>query len=89
MEAIGKDKKECESFQDGILKQGLYTAVIEYWDYLRKLHVNFFDSDRDNATIKRLLDNDNYFGANNLQSLYFKSALTVLVDKLQDDINDL
>lgn len=71
------------------MKQGLYTTVIKYWDYLRKLHTSFFESSRDDDTIRGLLDDDEYAGANALQSTYLKSALKVLVEKLQGDVDDL
>lgn len=83
------DANVCENFDSGILKQGLYVAVIKYWDYLRELNTNFLNSKRGIADIRNFLSQDELSYSSQLEELYFKSALTALVDKLQSDINNL
>jgi hypothetical protein len=37
---------ECEEFNQGILKKGIYSSVIKYWDFLRQLNHDFVESKR-------------------------------------------
>ena len=41
----------CEAFNQGILKKGIYSSVIKYWDFLRQLNHDFLESNRSQATI--------------------------------------
>ena len=49
-------KTDCENFNQGILKKGIYSSVIKYWDFLRQLNHDFLESDRSTATIIRFLN---------------------------------
>lgn len=79
----------CEAFNEGILRQGLYASVIKYWDYLRQLNTDFFNSRRTITEIRGFLNEPRLQSAEILQSRYFKSALGVLVTKLESDIDNL
>lgn len=46
----------CESFNQGILKKGIYSSVIKYWDFLRQINHDFLESPRTNATIRQFLN---------------------------------
>jgi len=83
------DRDTCESFNEGILKQGLYPSVIKYWDYLRQLNSDFMTSARTLDDIKSLFNDEQLKTAEIMQEYYFKSALNALVKKLEDDIDTL
>ena len=79
----------CENFTEGILKQGMYASVIKYWDYLRQLNNDFFNSDRKPTDIRKFLNEARLKSAEILQARYFKSALSVLVQQLESDVDNL
>jgi hypothetical protein len=79
----------CESYNEGILKKGLYSAVIKYWDFLRQLNHDFMESPRTNATIRDFLNDPRIILAERMEDYYFRKALSMLVDKLEVDINNL
>jgi hypothetical protein len=79
----------CEDFNQGILKKGVYSSVIKYWDFLRQLNHDFMESPRTNATIRTFLNDQRLQLAERMQDYYFRQALAMLVDKLEVDINSL
>ena len=83
------DKSICEEFQDGIMRQGLYTSTIKYWDYMKKLHTEFFTSERTRIFVKRFFNDENFNNIKTNQLNFFRGALTILITKLQEDINTL
>ena len=82
-------KAECEAFNQGILKKGLYSSVIKYWDFLRQINHDFMESNRSLSTIKKFLNEPRLRTAERMQDFYFKKALTKLVSKLEQDIDYL
>ncbi len=60
-----------------------------YWDYLRELNTDFFNSARGAAEIREFLNEDRLESAEIMQGKYFKSALGVLVSRLESDIDSL
>jgi hypothetical protein len=82
-------KAECEAFNQGILKKGLYSSVIKYWDFLRQINHDFMESNRSLTTIKKFLNEPRLRTAERMQDFYFKKALTKLVSKLEQDIDYL
>ena len=82
-------RSTCEEFNQGILKKGVYSSVIKYWDFLRQLNHDFNESPRNNATIKQFLNDPRLQVAERMQDYYFKMALARLVEKLEIDINSL
>ncbi len=79
--------EECEEFNEGILKKGIYSSVIKYWDYLRQINHDFLESNRTKETIIRFMNEDRIKIAEKMQDYYFKLALSKLVTKLEDDID--
>ena len=79
----------CEDFNQGILKKGVYSSVIKYWDFLRQLNHDFSESPRDNSTIRLFLNDPRLQIAEKMEDYYFKIALGRLVEKLELDINQL
>lgn len=79
----------CETFNQGILKKGIYSSVIKYWDFLRQLNHDFMESDRTLPVIKQFLNEPRLEVAERMQDYYFKLALAKLVTKLELDIDDL
>ena len=80
---------DCESFNQGILKKGIYSSVIKYWDFLRQLNHDFLESNRTQKTIVAFLNDDRLQTAEKMQDYYFKLALSMLVGKLEEDIDYL
>lgn len=80
---------ECEAFNQGILKKGIYSSVIKYWDFLRQINHDFMESNRTMAVIKRFLNEPRLKTAERMQDFYFKKALHKLVTKLEADIDYL
>lgn len=85
-------------FSQGILKQGVYTAVVKYnnlrqifryWDYLRLLSSDFFTSKRQMADIRYFLNEPRFETANTMQDYYFKIVMLKLALQLQNDISQL
>lgn len=79
----------CEDFNQGILKKGIYSSVIKYWDFLRQLNHDFMESPRKNTTIKQFLNDQRLSQAETMQDYYFKRAIAKLVAKLEVDIDSL
>jgi hypothetical protein len=46
----------CEEFNQGILKKGVYSSVIKYWDFLRQLNHDFMESKRTSAIVRSFLN---------------------------------
>jgi hypothetical protein len=80
---------ECESFNQGILKKGIYSSVIKYWDFLRQLNHDFLESNRSQSVIRQFLNEQRLKVAERMQDYYFKIALSKLVTKLEEDIDYL
>lgn len=79
----------CEAFNQGILKKGIYSSVIKYWDFLRQINHDFLESPRTNATIRQFLNDQRMVIAERMQDFYFKRALSLLVEQLELDIEYL
>ena len=84
-----KVQAECESFNQGILKKGIYSSVIKYWDFLRQLNHDFMASNRTGPVIRQFLNEQRLKVAERMQDYYFKIALSKLVTKLEEDIDYL
>ena len=82
-------RTECESFNQGILKKGIYSSVIKYWDFLRQINHDFMESNRTTPVIKRFLNEPRLKTAERMQDFYFKRAFKKLVSKLENDIDYL
>ena len=83
------DKVLCESLQDGIMRQGLYTAGIKYWDQMRILHQEFFNSDRSRLMQKEFFNKDIYSDTRDHELTLFRASGDILVKELLLVIEDL
>jgi len=79
----------CEAFNQGILKKGIYSSVIKYWDYLRQLNHDYSNSQRKTADQYRYLNDPGLSVATEMQSKYLNISLNTLVRKLSVDIDTL
>lgn len=50
---------DCDSFMGGILKKGLYSANVAYWDNMRSMATDFNNSARDSKAIYNILNSEN------------------------------
>ncbi len=83
------DLANCESFNQGILKKGIYSSVIKYWDYLRQLNHDYNNSDRSASSRYKYLNDDDLTVAGQMQSVYLNISLNTLVNQLSSDIDSL
>lgn len=63
---------DCEAFNQGILTKGLYSSVIEYWDYLRQLNYDFLQTNRSRSMQVAYLNDPRLQIAYRMQDYYFK-----------------
>ncbi len=49
---------DCGVFMGGILKKGLYSANVAYWDNMRSMATDFNNSIRDVKSIDSILNSD-------------------------------
>eukprot|EP00826_Nyctotherus_ovalis_P066093 TRINITY_DN9746_c0_g1_i5.p2 TRINITY_DN9746_c0_g1~~TRINITY_DN9746_c0_g1_i5.p2 ORF type:complete len:126 (+),score=22.86 TRINITY_DN9746_c0_g1_i5:621-998(+) len=83
------NKSECESNQDGILKQGLHTALVKHWDHLLQLYVQFFASDRSQEVIVSMLNDAEFRQTEDTFMPYLAEGSRILNEQMQYDINHL
>ena len=83
------EQSVCEGFDQGILKKGIYSSVIKYWDYLRQLNHDFLESNRNSTMVIDFLNDERLQTCERMQDFYFKKSLNLLVSKLEDDIQYL
>ena len=65
---------ECGTFMGGILKKGLYSANVAYWDNMRSMATDFNNSVRDRNAIDNILNSDRLIQNENLKDLYFADS---------------
>lgn len=58
----------------GILKKGLYSANVAYWDHMRSIITDFNNSDRSFETIKHNINDDRLIENEMLKDTYFESS---------------
>lgn len=83
------DQSECEGVQEGILKQGLHTALVKHWDYLLQLYVQFFASDRSWETIVSMLNDAEFRQTEDTFMLYLAEGSRTINQQMQSDIDHL
>jgi hypothetical protein len=54
----GMTQEQCRAVNDGILKKGMYTAVVKYWAILKRILFDFLGSQRSNTDSRTLLNNE-------------------------------
>lgn len=55
----------------GILKKGLYSANVAYWDNMRAMATDFNNSARDATAINGIVNSDRLIENENLKDVYF------------------
>lgn len=65
---------ECNDFMGGILKKGLYSANVAYWDNMRSMATDFNNSARDNRAINTILNSDRLISNEKLKDVYFAKS---------------
>ncbi len=88
VEALRLGESTCEAFYQGILQKGVYSSVIKYWDYLRQLNHDFNESSRSAVNQYSFLNDDGLETVEQMESLYFATALNTLIDELESDIDN-
>ena len=83
------DNTQCEDFQGGILKQGLYTASVKFWDYITNLHIQFFNSNRGRLEQRKYFNDEYYDSIYHFELMLVKTAGDTLSKQLQNDIDTL
>jgi hypothetical protein len=63
----------------GILKKGLYSANVAYWDNMRSMATDFNNSARDTATINSIVNSDRLIQNENLKDIYFADSYKALL----------
>lgn len=63
----------------GILKKGLYSANVAYWDNMRSMATDFNNSARDRSSIDNILNSDRLIQNENLKDIYFADSYSMLL----------
>lgn len=66
----------------GILRKGLYSANVAYWDNMRSMATDFNNSARSNSAIDTLLNSDRLVENENLKDVYFADSYKRLLREL-------
>jgi len=89
-DAIYKDEDvkqgQCQTFMGGILKKGLYSANVAYWDNMRSMATDFNNSARDQRSIDIIMNSDRLIDNENLKDIYFDDSYKRLLSQLDQSI---
>jgi len=66
----------------GILKKGLYSANVAYWDNMRSMATDFNNSARDVRSIDSILNSDRLIQNENLKDIFFADSYSMLLSQL-------
>ncbi len=66
----------------GILRKGLYSANVAYWDNMRSMATDFNNSARTTRAIDTLLNSDRLVENENLKDIYFTDSYKRLLSEL-------
>jgi hypothetical protein len=66
----------------GILKKGLYSANVAYWDNMRSIATDFNNSARDQKSINTIMNSDRLVDNENLKDIYFDASYKQLLVQL-------
>ena len=66
----------------GILKKGLYSANVAYWDNMRSMATDFNNSARDKRSIDIIMNSDRLIDNENLKDIYFEDSYKQLLVQL-------
>ena len=77
---------QCQTFMGGILKKGLYSANVAYWDNMRSMATDFNNSARDQRSIDIIMNSDRLIDNENLKDIYFDDSYKRLLTQLDQSI---
>lgn len=88
---------ECLSFNQGILKKGMYSTVVKYsktviyrlWDSLRQMNSDFLASNRNSTKQYAQLSSEEFRVAEEIKNKYLKIPFMRVVTGLDEDIGVL
>lgn len=66
----------------GILKKGLYSANVAYWDNMRSMATDFNNSARDQKSIDTIMNSDRLIDNENLKDIFFEDSYKLLLVQL-------
>jgi hypothetical protein len=66
----------------GILRKGLYSANVAYWDNMRSMATDFNNSARDQRSIDIIMNSDRLVDNENLKDIYFDDSYKRLLTQL-------
>lgn len=66
----------------GILKKGLYSANVAYWDNMRSMTTDFNNSAKDRTSINNIMNSDRLVENENLKDIYFADSYKNLLSQL-------
>jgi hypothetical protein len=66
----------------GILKKGLYSANVAYWDNMRSMATDFNNSARDQRSIDTIMNSERLIDNENLKDIYFEDSYKQLLVQL-------
>jgi hypothetical protein len=72
----------CNDFMGGILKKGLYSANVAYWDNMRSMATDFSNSVRDQAAIDNIMNSDRLIKNEDLKDIFFDDSYKQLLSQL-------
>lgn len=80
------DAEKCREYNGGILQQGLYSAIVKFYDTIVQLHNDFLSLERNNDVVNEFTLSKTLYLLEEMEDYYFKSALKVLSYRLEEDI---
>jgi hypothetical protein len=83
------NREECEGFNVGILKKGLYSTVTKYLSSLKQIDSQFALLRKDNETAKDYINDDKVIMSERTCDIYMNKINDHLVTILEEDINHL
>lgn len=72
----------CNEFMGGILKKGLYSANVAYWDNMRSMATDFSNSVRDRAAIDSIMNSERLIRNEDLKDIFFDDSYKRLLSQL-------
>jgi hypothetical protein len=72
----------CNDFMGGILRKGLYSANVAYWDNMRSMATDFNNSVRDQRSIDIILNSARLVENENLKDVFFSDSYKMLLSEL-------
>jgi hypothetical protein len=73
--SVGSTKQgQCQDFMGGILKKGLYSANVAYWDNMRSMATDFSNSARDLLAIDNIMNSDRLIKNEDLKDIFFEDS---------------